>query len=126
MAKLYEYLTSFKVALLLAILGVVNVGMSAYTGSITLWFDVIFVLFWVYIARKAVNRELGPDEFEVTLTQDQKDRVKAASDNLHTVIDEVEGECMAEVTAMRLKAKEKARVQSDKREDQEAGSEGDD
>lgn len=126
MKTLYEWLTSFKTCMILACIGVFNVGFSAHTGSPSVWFDVAFVLFWVWMAKKALNRQLGPGEVEVALNQDQKDRIREASQNLNTVMREVENECMAEVRAAKLKAKEKARVQSDKRKDQEAGDEGDD
>jgi hypothetical protein len=101
-----------------------NVGLSLYSGSSMLWVDVFFALFWVYMARRAIKREQDPDEIDVALTQDQKDKLKKASDILHTVMDEVESEVKAEALAMRLKAKEKARVQSNNREDKEAGKEG--
>jgi hypothetical protein len=99
----------------LAVLGVFNVMNALYIGDNALiWLDVFFVLFWVYMAKKALNRQLQPGEIDVMLTQEQKDRIREASQALNTAIREVEDECMAEATAMRLKArKEKDKENED-------------
>jgi hypothetical protein len=113
LASLYKWVTSFKGALILAIIGVFNVGSAAYTGSPTLWLDVAFVCFWVYMAKRALNKEAVDGQVK-ELNEDQKARVKAAAQavadathKLDAVCAEIDSELKAEALAAKLKAKEK-------------------
>jgi hypothetical protein len=116
-AGLHRWLLSFKGALILAIIGLMNVCMSLNSGSITVWFDVAFVIFWVWMAKRALRTEADLDEFSMVLTQEQKDKIHEASTHLADVIAEVEAEYKQQELAHNLKQREKARVQSDKREE---------
>jgi hypothetical protein len=125
-ARFCRWSISFKGALFFCIVGLLNVAMSLHSGSMTLWFDVAFVVFWVWIAKRALRTQADLDEFSMVLTQEQKDKIHEASTHLADVIAEVEAEYRQQELAHNLKQREKARVQSDKREDQEAGTKGDD
>jgi hypothetical protein len=125
-AGLHRWLLSFKGALILAIIGLMNVAMSLNSGSITVWFDVAFVIFWVWMAKRALRTEADLDEFSMVMTQEQKDKVHEASTNLANVMEEVEAEYRQQELEHNRKKREKARVQSDKRKDKEAGPKGDD
>jgi hypothetical protein len=105
MKALRKWLLSFKGAMIMACMGLVNLAASAYQGSPTVWFDVAFVLMFVWFARRAINNPLLPGEVEVVLTQDQKDRLAEADMQLKVVMREVEAECIATAQA-RAKAEE--------------------
>jgi Spy/CpxP family protein refolding chaperone len=110
-------MTSFKGALTLAIVSLCSLAMSLSVGSEFVWLDAFFVVFWCFMAKRALNKQSQPSEIEVTLTREQKDRIREASQALNTVIREVEDECMAEATAMRLKARrEKDKTKEDEDE----------
>lgn len=102
MKALRKWLLSFKGAMIMACLGLVNVGTSTYNGDPWLWIHVFFVCIWVLVAKMALSKQLLPGEIEVVLTQDQKDRILEANMELTTVMREVEAECIAE--AKRKKA----------------------
>ena len=103
MKALRKWLLSFKGALIMACLGLFNVGTSAYHSDPMLWLHVLFVVLWVVVAKRALSKQLLPGEIEVVLTQDQKDRLTEADRQLKIVMREVEAECIAEAQA---KAKE--------------------
>jgi hypothetical protein len=113
LASLHKWLTSFKGALILAIVGLFNVAMAAYNGSPTLWLDVAFVCFWVYMAKRALNTQAVDGQVK-ELNEDQKARVKAAAQavadathKLDAVCAEIDAELKAEALAAKLKAREK-------------------
>jgi hypothetical protein len=118
--NLHRWVTSFKGALTLAIVSLCSLAMSLAVGSEFVWIDALLVIVWCFMAKRALNKQarevLG--EVEVTLTQDQKDKIRVASQALNDVINEIEDECMAEATAMRLKAKQEARLKAKEKKDE--------
>jgi uncharacterized membrane protein YukC len=82
------------------------VAMSAYTGSATVWFDVAFVCFWVFMAKRALNADTKDEEAD-TLTPEQEARIRVALKNLSDVMNEIDEEVRAEALDAKLKAREK-------------------
>ncbi|KKN92298.1 hypothetical protein LCGC14_0207890 [marine sediment metagenome] len=78
------------------------------------------VMWWVYKARKALKNK-STNKVSVKLTNDQEQRIKEATEAFHATMKEVELEL---TQAMRV-AEEKD-VQSNRRADQEDGTERDD
>jgi hypothetical protein len=86
--------------------------------------DAVCCGYWVWMARRAIKRKADGldsvvDELNIDLTDDQKARIKAATEALRVVLQEVDLE-------LTVAKREKARVQSDERADQEDGKEGTD
>ena len=122
LARVHRFLTSFKGALIMCILGLVNLSMSLSMGS-SMWpLDVAFILMFAYFARRALKGgvDVGCNQ---PLSADQKARIKAATERLYDVMKSVDDELVA---AAKQVTEEADDVQSDQRKDQEAGSEGTD
>ena len=123
MLKFVAWCDTFKGALCLACLAVFAMFMELSGDDPSPgWavFDGVCCLYWVWVARRAIKG--GNLKSNVQLTPDQRQRIKEATDNLGAVLREVD----REITTAQRALKEQSDVQSDKRTDQEDGSEGDD
>jgi hypothetical protein len=80
--------------------------------------DAVCCAYWCYMMRRAIKNKVAVAD-KVELTPDQRARIKVGTEALGSILKEVDLELM-------IAAREKDRVQSDERTDQEAGKEGTD
>ena len=117
--RLRNFLHTFRGAMTMAIFCFVCLLLDISNGNEAMaWVMGIGTLVWLYQARRALKDDSIDEQID-ELTEDQKTRIKEATNALGDVIKEVD----LELTIAR---REKDRVQSDKRKDQEAGAEGTD
>jgi hypothetical protein len=74
------------------------------------------IIYWAWAGKRALSTK---SEDNVPLTPEQLAKIQAATDELHATMKEIDLE-------LKIAAREEANVQSDRRKDQEAGSEGTD
>jgi hypothetical protein len=74
------------------------------------------IIYWAWAGRRALSTK---SEVNMPLTPEQIAKIQAATDELHATMKEIDLE-------LTIAAREEANVQSDKRKDKEAGSEGTD
>jgi hypothetical protein len=80
------------------------------------WAMVGLIIYWAWAGKRALNTKRDDN---VPLTPEQLAKIQAATDELHATMKEIDLE-------LKIAAREEANVQSDRRKDQEAGSEGTD
>jgi hypothetical protein len=118
--RLNRWINTFRGAMICAIISFLC--LLSYVregdGSLMAWAMGICTLWYLYLARKALKTAAIDKEIE-ELSEDQKARIQEATDNVATVLLTIDRE-------LTMAAREKARVQSNKRADQEAGKEGSD